>query len=320
MKLTTKYGTLTGITSTTKYPNGNIKDCTVNEPNKLTTAYGELVPQYEDSGERRKHIHSLSFYDNGNLKSISLHTQTNVVTPAGVFGAELITFHENGEIKRLFPLNGKLTGYWTEEKEYELAENFEFDLQVGSFTQKIIGICFYEDRKIKSITFWPNDVIKIDTPIGSMEGRVGISFYGNGKLKSIEPNKPLYVQTPIGKMLAYDIDPVGVHGDRNSLIFNEDGSIKSLLTSTDKVRVTAKSGDEFFHKPDLKMSILSDLIMQPTPMKIAFYDNKVNFNNDPEHVYIVDQFDFAITNSFYKINNGSSCSGSCSSCSLGVCS
>lgn len=320
MKLTTKYGILNGITSTTKYPDGSIKECTVNEFNKLATPYGELVPQYEDSGDRRKNIHSLSFYDNGNLKSISLHEQTKVATPVGIFPAEFITFHENGIIKRLFPLNGKLTGYWTEEKEYELAENFKFYLQVGSFTQKIIGIYFYKDGEIKSITFWPNDVIKIDTPIGSVAVRIGISFYDNGKLKSIEPNNPIYVDTPIGKICAYDIDPVGVHGDRNSLVFKEDGSLQSLLTSSDQIKVTAKNGDEVFYKPDLKMSLSSDVIMQPDPMQIEFFENKVKFNNHPEDVYVIDQFEFAITNSFYKLQNGTSCSGSCSSCNLGVCS
>jgi len=50
------------------------------------------------------------FYDNGALRHLPLETPTEVLTPAGPMLAELVTFHKSGEVSRVFPLNGKLSG------------------------------------------------------------------------------------------------------------------------------------------------------------------------------------------------------------------
>ena len=35
--------------------------------------------------------------------------------------AEQVSFYESGALKRIFPLNGTLSGYWTQEDEAKLA-------------------------------------------------------------------------------------------------------------------------------------------------------------------------------------------------------
>lgn len=317
MDITTSFDNFDGVTSVTKYPNGNLKGCTLAKPNKIITQIGELIPQYEDGGDRRKHIRSLSFYDNGSIKSISLHNRQQVNTPLGILQAEFLSFHKNGQLKRLFPLNGKLTGFWSEEQEYQLAQSIKIKLPIGNINKKVIGIQFFDSGEVKSVTLWPNDVIKINTPVGNVVARIGISFYQNGKLKSFEPNEPTYFKTPIGRILAYDNNAVGIHGDTNSLVFNEDGSIKSLLTSTDQIEVTSKNGEKFIYKPELKPSLCDESIMEPYPVRITFAGNRIGFYDNIKHEYDIDEYKFEVVNNYYK---NKSCGNSCNSCSLGGCS
>jgi len=311
-KIKTKYGNLEGISVINYYGNNNIKDCTLNCVNKLETAYGTFIPQYDDSSERRKFISSLSFYENGNLKSIALQDKTYIGTSIGTLPAELITFYENGNIKRIFNLNGKITGYWSEEDEYSLAENIEFNLPIGKFKQKTIGLHFYENKALKSITFWPKDTVYINSPIGKVLTRIGLSFYPNGSLKSFEPYKPITLETRIGNIAAYDVNPIGVHGDSNSVKFSIDGQVESLITSTDKVEVINKNREVKIYKPELKRSLLDPEKMDIVPLSIGFYNKKVIFNNSNDNTYSIDDHVFNIENNSLK--GGFSCS-SCSSCS-----
>jgi hypothetical protein len=55
----------------------------------------------------------------------------------------LITFYEDGSIESLFPLNGQISAFWSEEEEGALARKFDF-------------------------TF--HERITIDTPIGKIKG------------------------------------------------------------------------------------------------------------------------------------------------------
>lgn len=317
-EIKTKYGILKGISSIDYYKNGNVKECMLNSINKLESSYGILIPKYEDSGERSKHITSVSFYNNGNLKSISLQNQIEISTPLGILPAEFITFYESGSIKRLFPLNGKLTAYWTEKEEYNLAKEIELNLSVGKIKQKIIGIHFYENGVIKSVTFWPKDNIIINSPLGSASMRIGISFYPDGKLKSFEPNEVTAVKTQIGTILAYDTNAVGIHGDLNSLKFSEGGKIESLITSTDIIEVIDKNKEKKIYGPLLKQSIINENAMDIIPLIIEFSNNKVRFNNNDENEYNINECNFTIKSSSFKINSPCSDCTNCSKCNGGV--
>lgn len=282
----TKYGTLNGISNVEYYKDGAVKECTLNSISKLDTPYGNLIPQYKEGGLRSKHIGSLSFYNNGNLKSVYLQDQTEIKTPLGMIPIEFATFYENGSIKRVFPLNGKITAYWTEEDEYNLSKEIEFNLPIGSFKKKVVAIHLYESGDIKSITFWRKDRVSIHSPLGDVTTRIGVSLYPDGKLMSFEPDKSLAADTCIGSIKAYNTEVIGLHGDSNSLEFSHEGKVKSLVTSTDRIEAVNKnSGEKQVYRPMLRKSIVNENVMEVVPLNIEFEGNKVKFSNGMLHKF-----------------------------------
>jgi antitoxin component YwqK of YwqJK toxin-antitoxin module len=270
-----------------------------------------LIPQYQTEGVRNKYINSLSFYESGALKKLALQEQSLVLTNSGSMKAELITFYESGKIKRLFPLNGKITGYWTEDNEYELAEPMELSFSFGTFNKRVIGILFYEAGEIKSITFWPKELVKLKTPAGTVVGHFGIALYPEGNLKSCEPAYPILVDTAIGKLTAFDMEAIGINGDSSSLNFYENGSIKSILTSTDRITVSCINKESLEFEPGLKPSLLDEEGVDIIPLKVEFYDGKVRINGNDKYVFGLQEYSFTVTNKPLRIYN--KC-GSCSEC------
>ncbi len=313
----TKYGVIKGISGIELYNSGNIKECSLTEKNELITPYGKLIPQYQNEGVRNKYINSLSFYESGSLKKIALQEQSLIVTDAGSMKAELITFYENGKIKRLFPLNGKITGYWTEDNEYELAEPMEFSYSFGKLNKRVIGIQFYETGEMKSITFWPKELVKLITPAGTLTGHFGIALYPDGSLKSCEPAYPVLVDTAIGKLTAFDVGAIGINGDSNSLNFYENGSIKSIISSTDRIKVSGANKEILEFEPGLRPSLLDEEGLDILPLKVEFYDGKVRINTNDRinendrNVFGMQECSFSVTNNPLSIFN--KC-GSCSEC------
>ena len=198
MGYTTKYGDINNLGEHTRYKNGNLKDCMIEDKTILRTDYGVLIPQYEFADHRKKYISSLSFFENGTLRRIALNEQMVIDTPIGKRKAELITFYEYGAMKRLFPLNGHLTAYWEEEDEYQLATEESYDLSCGKIVTKVISFYFYKNGMVKSITLWPREIVQIQTPLGGMATRIGISFYVDGSIQSIEPATHTLIHSPIG--------------------------------------------------------------------------------------------------------------------------
>jgi hypothetical protein len=285
---TSKYGEISGIGSFETYPDGMLKECTVHNKIHLETKYGLLTPQYEYDSVRKKYINSISFYKAGSLSRISLNEQTEVTTSVGAIPAELITFYENGNIKRLFPLNGHLSAYWEEKDEYELAEEYSFNFPFGSFKAKIIAISFYESGEVKDLTLWPKETISILTPLGMQRLRIGFSLYPNGSIKSFEPFLPVEVKTTAGIIKAFDVNASGISGDKNSINFYESGELKSLITSTTKVVVTAFSkGTTCEYSPEYNSN---DSLETFKTLKVEFENNKIRFNDNDE--YDIDKYDF----------------------------
>jgi hypothetical protein len=307
----TQYGEIKGISENSTYAGNRLMDCVINERVELNTPLGLLTPQYEHSEARRKHIYSISFYQSGKLSRIALNEQTDVKTPMGILPAELITFYESGCVKRLFPLNGQISGYWGEDDEYKLAKEFSFHFSFGDIKSKIIGIYFYESGAIQSLTFWPKDIISIKTPIGEQRIRIGLSLYPDGRIKSFEPAKPIDVMTPIGMISSFDINANGINGDMNSLSFTKDGMIKSIITTSTKITVTNRKNSKT-HSPT-SISDMYEHEISFQPLKVSFENDQVIFNSKDK--YIVRE------NSFMpepyikpKRNNCSDCS-SCNHCS-----
>lgn len=309
--LQTQYGIIRGLSSCEYYEGNGMKECTLNSLNQITTKYGTLIPQFDDSKDRKKFTKSISFYKSGALKSIALNDQTEIKTCLGTFPAELLTFYESGAIKRLFPLNGKMTGYWGEDDEYELSPLLDLDLGFSKVKSKVISIYFYESGKIKGLTLWPKDTLTVPLSFGEVSVRIGITFYEDGRVKSFEPNIPTRISTQLGNILAYNSIASGINGDLNSVNLHKDGTIESLMTSTDKILITNTKGKKQSFEPRLRTNPLLMDKMELIPLIIEFNENKVRFN---------DKYEYSISNCSFKVVQSTvlkeleRCGGNCSSC------
>lgn len=308
-QIVTNYGTLTGVTWLEIDNNGKIKECLLKEENSIVTEHGTFIPKYIQNEVRDKYTKSLSFFKSGNIKSIALQGQQSITTAYGTILAELITFYEDGSIKRIFPLNGKLTGYWEEAEEYNLAEDLFFDLPIGKINSKCISLYFYPSGSLKSITLWPKEVAKITTPIGQVETHNGFSFYEDGTLKGIEPHQITYITTPIGTVFAYDCQALGIHCDQPSLCFYEDGSVKSFKTSTDHIQVITLEGDAVTFKPKFIPSAIDPEELETVPLKVTFSGEYVQFNES--EMYHMGECNFTVK---HLEHNPSNKCGACATC------
>jgi hypothetical protein len=212
------------------YPSGALKSCLLREPLSLDTPSGPLTALGDAGHIRRKGGKSLSLYPDGTLKSLHLEEQTEIRTPLGPVPAELAVWHPDGAIKRVFPRNGRLSGYWTEKDEAALAWSASLDLPLAKVRGKVISLHFYAGGGLKSLTLWPGERLSLHTPLGSLVCRVGFSLYEDGALRSCEPAAPTPLATPAGLLPAHDPEAAGIHADSNSLQFFPDGRLKALST------------------------------------------------------------------------------------------
>ena len=312
MDIQTNYGKLMACTREEYYHNGTLAGCILQEKNTIKTTVGDLVPQYHYDDLRRKYINSLSFYESGDLKNISLEKSTEIQTSIGKFPAEFITFYPTGAIKRIFPLNGRLSGYWSENQESELAIPFDFNFVFAKFTAKIISLHFYETGKLSSLTLHPNEVIQLTTPFGNISVKTGFSLDQYGNINSLEPAKPTPIATPIGKIHAFDPQSIGIHADRNSLEFSETGDIVSIKT-TDQIIITTKDTVDFI-KPIEKMNPLDDNDTIILPLTLTFTNTEIILTNSTDHRYPLSDSKFKIITKIPTEPTGCT-SGDCSSCS-----
>jgi hypothetical protein len=275
----TIYGALRGVTNFDSYPDGQMKSCMLCEENIIVTRSGRFVPQYrtDEFGERqKKHRSALSFHSNGKIKSAALQHSAPIQTALGIFDAELVTFYEDGGVNRLFPLNGLVNGFWTENQERAMAGKLDFDLSIGKFRAKVIGIHFYPGGALKSLTLWPGETIRILTHIGEMDVRAGFSLYENGSLKSVEPARPTTICTPLGSITAFDPDDIGMHADRNSVQFGPAGELLSLKSLATGITATGTDGTQTRLEPLVLESLLDSSDTRIVALKIDFRENEID--------------------------------------------
>ncbi|EHI99855.1 hypothetical protein CDLVIII_3282 [Clostridium sp. DL-VIII] len=290
-QIKTKYGVLNDAIVASYYYTGEPEAYKVEEESKLDISGYRLIPLYGFSDERRKEFPPVKVFRSGNIKSISLNESNKINTVLGEFDVEKITFYEEGQINRLFLLDGKLSGYWSEDDEYNLAKPYKFDFKFSSFEAKIISLHFYRTKELKSITLWPKERIKLNIDNYSFIGRIGFSLYKNGEIQSCEPFRPININTPIGEIEAYDINALGIHGDSNSLNFYEDGSIKSLITSTSTITILTKEGDKIFHSPKKIRLYSNSEVMDTITLKLEFKNNKVIIDDEYEYKIAENKFE-----------------------------
>lgn len=290
----TKYGEIAGIGEFSIYPDEKLKECMVTKRIEITTEYGVLTPQYEFGEDRRKYTYSMSFFNDGALRRIALHEKSMIKTPLGDMEAELITFYKSGRIKRVFPLNGRISAYWSERDESKLATVDVIETSVGIIRAKIIAYSFYETGELKDLTFWPGQDIKVNTLIGELKLRIGISFYKNGKIKSFEPLLPVKLNTVLGKIEAYDYNANGMNGDVNSIVFSEDGNVNEFITFSKKVTVKDNDGNTIGN-----FSPVQEL--DEDGAEICFRGLKFKFEGDT--VIINDCFEYDLTECDFDIED-----------------
>jgi len=263
---------LAGVESYSCYPDGELLGVKLAAKNTLVTHAGELIPAYTET-HRRKNKYSVEFYQSGTIKKIALDAIQEVQTPLGELPAELVMFFETGELKRVFPLDGKISGMWSEQEEKSLAIPLSFELPFTAFTAIIGGIAFYRSGVIRSITLFPGETIPIATKYGEIIARNGFSLYESGKLESLEPSAPIVIQTPIGKITAFDPNALGVNADINSLAFDEDGKIIALTTVHNRIAAQTAEGQLVQFTPREVVNPLDDESMITEGLKISFdYD------------------------------------------------
>ncbi len=309
------YDKLTGIARTDRYPGGAVGHCTLDVKNEISTGCGMLIPRYGEITMRRKTTSSLSFYENGALKRIALEQQTRVKTPLGEMPAELVTFYKGGSLKRFFPLDGQISGYWSEQDEEGLLEALAFKLPSGEIKAKIIGCCFYESGAVKSLTLWPTQTVRVNAGFGTVPVRHGISFYESGALRSLEPAYPTALPTPIGLLKAYDAAACGINADLNSLEFDEQGRVIALTVPNTKITAQGIDGHTETVAPVLAVNPLDDESMIEIPVRVSFTEGSVILSVNGR------QCDYDLHNTKFTVQHTkplqTACSGqNCAACGL----
>ena len=283
--LETEYGTITGYQNLERYDSGNPATLIFTERFEIKTPVGSITPQYAVEDHGRRMLKPVTFYDNGKLRKAPLQEAADIETQYGIISAELVMFYDDGSLKKLFPLNGKLSGYWGEKDEFALAKDLELALPCGTIKAKPINLAFYRNGNIKSITLWPQETVEVQTPLGTMRVHVGISFYEDGSVKSVEPVEPFTVKTKIGTISAYDNDPEGIMGDINSLQFNNQGEVTALSTTENALILKNAAGGQIKYSPTEKESLCSENASVTIPLHIEFTSETIRFNHSASEEY-----------------------------------
>ncbi len=265
-----------------KNKNGIIDTVMVKEKIILETSVGNMIPRYTYDGDGRKKEAAVKFYKTGELKALPLENQTEINTSVGTIKSELLIFKKSGALWRTFPLDGQISGFWTEENEFELAENIELSTSVGTIKVKPIYLQFYETGELESILFWPGEQVKIHTSKGEILIHKGICFYPNGNIKGYEPVEEISVETKIGKLKVHDPDPNGMLAESNAISFYEDGTIHNIITSSNLIIAYNDEVEQKTFSPKIVTSYCNENDFFINPLKITFEDGAIVFENKNE--------------------------------------
>lgn len=286
------YGELEGVTLIERYDSGELEYFQVEKINKIIINDVCYIPRYTIDDGRKKENSSIRLYKSGKIKCLDLEKKTRISVAAGDFYVEKVVFYESGEIKRIFPLNGKVNGYWSEEDEYSLAEEYSFNFKFVKFKAKVISIQLFKNGNIKSITLWPKEKIKINHNEKMINVRTGFSVYEDGRLKTCEPDNQISISTPIGQIEAYDKNSIGIHGENNSLKFNKDGSVSSLTTSSNIIKIINKKGEAMIYSPKEVFLYANSEVKDLITVTLQFTDEEVIING--LHKYTIKENNFII--------------------------
>lgn len=273
-------GIFGGITRLDTYSGGELRGIRLAEKNVIVTHAGELIPAYTETN-RRKNKYPVEFHQNGMLKVVALNEMQEIETPIGEFPAELVTFYETGEMNRFFPLNGQISGMWSEQDEKALAFPLNFEFPFAEFSAIIGSVAFYKNGCIRSITLFPGETVTMRTAMGDIPTRVGFSLYKSGELKSLESAEPFAVKTPIGEIVAYDPQAIGINADSNSLVFDKLCRVTAVTTVHNRIGVQTPEGELIMFTPTEKINPMDGETKITEGLRIIFgyKENTVTFDN-----------------------------------------
>lgn len=310
-------GLLSGVINERIDRNGNLRACMFCKQNKISF-HGEIyIPKYGTEDFRTRYRDAVTFYKTGELKSVYLEKQQEINSPIGKMKAELVTFYKSGSILRIFPVYGQISGYWSEREESKLLQTYIIETGTQRIEAKISGISFYETGAVKSITLFPGEVVTVNTPAGTIRARYGISFFENGTIESVEPDKQVSITYDTCKFSPYDNHPIGIHGDKNSLGFYEDGALRTLKTTITSV-IFSNENEEILIKPESRISQTDIDQMEIVPITLEFYDKVIRVTDSDGfvHDFGMEQYRMEtkqIWQNLYKSEKCTDCN-SCSNC------
>jgi hypothetical protein len=275
--ITTPFGVLETLPDIEFFSDGTVQSCIAARACTLSTPLGPLVPQFTAGNLRKRQLPAVIFHPNGMIRNLPLEEQIMVPTPLGILPAEQVTFYDTGAVKRVFPLNGTLSGYWTQEDEAAMATPLTLDTPIGSVEVKPVCVYFGPEGNLRSLTLWPETALDVPTPLGSICVRSGVAFFDSGVLRSVEPAQPVAVPTPLGELLAFDQDAVGICGDQNSLRFRENGALHGLTTAAHAFDVELENGRRKNLSPPLRRHPCDGERMEAGPITLEFSPGMVSF-------------------------------------------
>jgi len=285
--VTTRFGTFGVQDMVECYPRGSLRAVIPSEGTVIITPHGAFIPRCEATDERTKTGASLEFYPDGALRSIILEKRTLVATPAGEVLAEQILFHPDGGLKRVFPLCGRTSAYWTQEDEAGLLTPFGVSTPTGRITAKFLSLAFDARGALRSLTLFPGQVVDLATPVGTVPVRIGAAFYPDGALRSVEPGRPTEVPTPAGRVLAFDPDATGITGDVNSLQFDPSGRLTHVATVRTRLTIRNHAGCDQDVLPAFRESLCGNSETEPVAMSVSFEPGRVVVRRSPKEPEIV---------------------------------
>lgn len=266
---------LRGLSRRENYPDGRLKSCMLEQENRILTPVGELIPRWSGENTRAKHTPSVSFFPDGAIQKLALETQTEISTPAGTLPAELLLFYKNGALRKVFPLNGRLDGYWTLEDEARLCHPVSLPVQGTVRSLKIISVHFYPSGALKSLTLWPGETMTLQVQGRDIPVRSGAAFYEDGSLRSLEPALPAEIITPVGPVWAYDALAMGIHGESGSLAFDRQGNVTALTAEKELLKVLPVRGLPRLIRRTLRPHPLEEELQEAVPLRLRFAQEQV---------------------------------------------
>ncbi|MDC7226382.1 MAG: hypothetical protein PQJ61_06430 [Spirochaetales bacterium] len=239
-----------------------IAKCRMEDRMKLRTSVGTLVPSSFLKKDGSRTDPRISYFPSGELKSVTLEESAFIKTSVGVFSSERVAFYRSGKLRKIFPQTG-FPGR-------NSSGAVDIDTLAGTINVEPEYLQFYETGEIKRIVFQPSEVVELYTPAGMIKARKGVFFHRNGTVARCEPAAETIVQTPIGRITAYNPDPESSLVGGETLAFNEDGRLTSVCTVKNIIVQNPGSSNERLLSPDTIQSYCDEDSYILLPLNIRF--------------------------------------------------